>query len=86
MARLYDKIKGAVENDRLLISWHADEKCEERGITAWQVVAGFAQADVVKDRPRSKPNPSVVLNQILEDGSEIIAIGPGSPRRDGLNL
>jgi hypothetical protein len=25
-----------------VVSWHADERCEERGITAWQLVAGLA--------------------------------------------
>ena len=51
-----------------------DERCEERGITAWQLVAGLAEAELVRERPRSKPNPSVVVRQTLEYGSEVEVI------------
>jgi hypothetical protein len=74
MASLFEKIRSAVENDRFFVAWHADERCEERGITAWQLVASLASAELVRERPRSKPNPSVVLRQILEDGTEVEVI------------
>lgn len=74
MARLYDKIRKAVQQDRILISWHADEKCEEREITAWQIVAGLENAELLRERPKSKPNPSVVVTQLLADGTEVQAI------------
>jgi len=53
------------------VGWHADEKCEERGVTEWQLVAGLESAVLVRERPRSKPNPSVVVRQNLADGSEV---------------
>lgn len=74
MGSLYRKIQDAIRNDRYLISWHADERCEERGITDWQIVAGFADAELVRERPRSKPNPSVIVRQELADGTEVEAI------------
>ena len=74
MRKLFDQIRSAVANDRFFVAWHADERCEERGITAWQVVAGLEEAELVRERPRSKPNPSVVVRQILQDGSEVEAI------------
>lgn len=53
----------AVRADRFIVSWHADERCEERGVTAWQLVAGIEEAELLCERLRSKPSPSVVLRQ-----------------------
>ena len=74
MGKLFEQICSAVEEDRFFVAWHADERCEERGITAWQLVAGLAEAELVRERPRSKPNPSVVVRQVLEDGTEVEVI------------
>jgi len=74
MGKLVEQIRSAVANDRFYVAWHADERCEERGITAWQLVAGLEQAELVRERPKNKPNPSVVVRQILEDGSEVEVI------------
>jgi len=71
MGKLFEQVRSAVANDRFFVAWHADERCEERGITAWQLVAGLEEGELVRERPRSKPNPSVVVRQILEDGSEV---------------
>jgi hypothetical protein len=30
MARLFDQIKRAVREDRFVVGWHADERCEEQ--------------------------------------------------------
>jgi len=35
MGKLCEQIRSAVANDRFFVAWHADERCEERGITAW---------------------------------------------------
>jgi len=74
MGRLFNKIRDAVGSDRFLVSWHADERCEERGIVAWQLVAAFDDATLVSERPQSKPNPSIVVRHELVDGSEVEAI------------
>jgi hypothetical protein len=74
MGKLYDQIRSAIEDGRYLISLHADERCEERGITAWQLVAAFDEANLIRERPASQPNPSVVVSQILVDGTEVEAI------------
>lgn len=71
MGKLFDKIQAAINNGRYLVSWHADERCEERGVSDWQIIAGFADANLLRERPRSKPNPSVVVQQQLADGSEV---------------
>ena len=74
MGRLFDKIREAVEADRFWVSWHADERSEERGVTAWQLVAGLTDADLVRERPGIQPNPSVVVRQLLVDGTEVEVI------------
>lgn len=74
MGRLFEKIRAAVSEDRFIVSWHADERCEERGVTPWQLIAGLEEAEVLRERPRSIPHPSVVLRQVLVNGSEVEAI------------
>ena len=74
MGDLFEEIRSAVREDRFLISWHADERCEERGVTDWQLVAGLDDAELVRERPASRPNPSVVIRQLLADGSEVEVI------------
>ena len=74
MGKLFDKIREAVANDRFVVSWHADERCEERGVTAWQLVAGLQDAKLVRERSRSKPLPSVVVCSELVDGSTVEVI------------
>jgi hypothetical protein len=74
MGRLFEQIKQAVREDRFLVGWHADERCEERSVTDWQIVSGLEEAELVRERPRSKPNPSVVVRQLLPDGTSIEAI------------
>ncbi len=60
-----------MRDDRYIVSWHADERCEERGVTDWQLVLGLAEAELLRERPRSRPNPSVVVRQTLPDGAEV---------------
>lgn len=61
MGKLYHRIREAVKEDRFIVAWHADEMCEEREITGWQIVAGLDDAQLQCERPQSKPNPSVVV-------------------------
>jgi hypothetical protein len=74
MRSLLGRIKDAVADDRFLVSWHADEQCEERGVTPWQLVVALADARLERERPRSKPYPSVVVREKLADGSVVKAI------------
>lgn len=71
MGQLFDKIRTAVRDDRFLVSWHADERCEERQVASWQLVAGLEVADLLEERVRSEPHPSIVVRQELVDGSEV---------------
>jgi len=74
MGRLFNTIRDALRADRFVVSWHADERCEERGVAVWQLAASFDEAELVRERPQSKPHASVVVRQELADGSEVEAI------------
>ncbi|MBM4093366.1 MAG: DUF4258 domain-containing protein [Planctomycetes bacterium] len=56
------------------MSWHADERAEERDVSVWQLVAGLESAILERERPTSKPHPSVVVRQELVDGTEVEVI------------
>ena len=71
MGKLLTKIQRAVLDDRFVVSWHADERCEEREVSGWQLAVGVEDAQLVQERPRSKPHPSVVVRQTLADGSDV---------------
>jgi hypothetical protein len=71
---LFDRIRAAVRDDRYVVAWHADERCDERAVATWQLVAGLPDAELVRERPRSKPNPSVVVRQTLADGTQVEVI------------
>jgi hypothetical protein len=74
MGKLYERICKAVREDRFIVSFHADERCEERGVSPWQLVVGLDQSRLIRERPRSHPNPSVVVRSELVDGSEVEVI------------
>jgi len=68
MGKLFERIKRAVREDRFLVGWHADEALRR------------ASRNRLADRQRlrecrvSKPHPSVVVRQMLPDGTEVEVI------------
>ena len=74
MGKLFDRIRSAVREDRFLVSWHADERSEEREVAVWQLVAGLEEATLERERPASKPHPSIVVREELADGTEVEVI------------
>jgi len=74
MGRLFDDIRRAIQEDRFVIGWHADERCEQRGVSPRQIVAGFEDAELLRERSGSRPHPSIVVRQLLADGSEVECI------------
>lgn len=73
-AALWQSITAAVEREQYLFSVHARRRLEERRIAHWQVVDGVRTAEVVEGRPDDEPNPSVVVREMLVDGTEIEAV------------
>lgn len=74
MGKLIENIKTAVAEDRFVVSWHADERCEQREVSAWQLAVGIKDAKLIRERLRSKPHPSVIIRQTLSDGTPVEVI------------
>ncbi len=86
MGKLFRRIREAVRDDRFVVSWHADERCEERGVAAWQLIAGLDDAELLRERPSSKPHSSVVVRQELADGSDVESIWAWMPESNRAKL
>ncbi len=79
MDDLFERIRAAVRDDRFLVSWHADDRCEERQVAVWQVVAGREDARSHEQRPASEPHPSIVVREELVDGTEVEVVWAWMP-------
>jgi len=79
MGEIFDRIRAAVRDDRFLVSWHADERCEQRQVAAWQVVAGLEDARLLSEREASEPHPSIIVREELVDGTEVEVVWAWMP-------
>jgi hypothetical protein len=71
MARLLDQILNAIKAERYVVSNHADDRLRERLIELWQITSSVEGAKLIEERPNDTPNPSVVLEQTLPDGTAV---------------
>lgn len=74
MADLLNRIRQAVAEGCFVVSNHADDRLRERKIAAWQIEAGLEEAKLFRERPDTKPNPSVEVMQHLPDGTPVKAV------------
>jgi hypothetical protein len=74
MGRLFDTIRALVAEAKYIIGEHASERLEERDIMEWQAAAGLADGELIVERPKTKPNPSIEVLEILSDGTEFKAV------------
>ncbi len=74
MGELFDRIKRAVREERYVFSDHADNMLRERGIAHWQVTSGLESGKRVSERPQTRPNPTIEVEQILVDGTPVMAV------------
>ena len=74
MGKLFDQIRSAIEDGRYSSPCMPTSGARSEEITAWQLVAGFEDAQLIRERPASQPNPSIVVSQVLVDGTEVEAI------------
>jgi hypothetical protein len=47
---------------------------EERGIMEWQIVDGFNGCVLLLERPKDEPFPSIEVEELLPDGTEVKAV------------
>jgi hypothetical protein len=74
MGKLFDTIRQLVAEEKYVVGQHASERLEERGIMEWQAIAGLEGGELIAERPKSKPNPSVEVRQSLPDGTDFKAV------------
>lgn len=74
MSQLFDKIRQLVKENMYVIGLHASERLEERGIMEWQAVSGLDDGELLEEKPRAKPNPTVEVQETLPDGTEFNAV------------
>jgi hypothetical protein len=74
MGRLFDQIRAAVADGRVLVSSHADDAVRERGMVVWQVITGLAEGRLLLERPSATPNPVAEVEQVLSDGTPVKAV------------
>ncbi len=86
MGNIFARICQAIEEERVAVSWHANRQCRKRGIRPWQLIATVEYAKLLSERPRTKPNPSVVVRQILADGTDVEAVWAWVRRGDWAKL
>lgn len=74
MAKLFDTIRQLVAEDKYVVGEHASERLEERDIMEWQAVAALADGELIVEKPRARPNPTVEVRETLPDGTEFKAV------------
>lgn len=78
--RTLDRVKLAIGTGEYVLSVHAAERLRERRIMEWQVAAGVDAARLLEDRPDDTPNPTVVVEQHLPDGTPVRVVWAWLPR------
>jgi hypothetical protein len=86
MGAVFDRIRAAVAENRYVIGAHAGNQLDERGIANWQIPASLAEGRLLLERPRSRPNPIVEVEQLLPDGIAVKAVWSWLPYHDAAKL
>jgi hypothetical protein len=68
---LTDQICSAVQENRFVIGVTARMQMEERKVALWQIETGLVDGNIV-EVPDSKPHPSIVVDQVLLDGTLVV--------------
>ena len=74
MGKLFQTIKKLVAEEKYVVGDHASERLQERGIMEWQAVASLADGELIAEKTKSKPNPTVEVRETLPDGTEFKAV------------
>ena len=74
MGELWLHIRALVSAAHYIVSVHASERLEERGILEWQVIAAIDTATLLFEHPSAEPNPAVEIRIALPDGTEVKAV------------
>lgn len=59
---------------KYVVSVHAAERLDERGLLEWQIVDGVDSSSLLAERASDEPNPVIELEQSLADGTLVKVI------------
>lgn len=71
---LVETIRQAVSDGRYRTTVHAAQRLAQRGLELWQLEVGLDEGEILEVRDDDLPNPSIVVVQVLPDGTEINAV------------
>jgi Domain of unknown function (DUF4258) len=74
MGALFNTIQKLVAEEKYVVGDHASERLEERGIMEWQAVTALTDGELIAEKPKSKPNPTIEVRESLPDGTEFKAV------------
>lgn len=74
MRQLFDAIRQLVAEEKYVVGEHASERLDERGIMEWQAVVALGDGELIAEKSRSKPNPTIEVRESLPDGTEFKAV------------
>lgn len=74
MSNLLIEIQACIRRGNYLASRHASERINGRFLKLWQVAATIDNARLVFEDVDAKPNPKVVVWQVLPDGRQAKAV------------
>jgi hypothetical protein len=80
MSKLFSVVRKLVADEKYIVSEHAVERLEERGILEWQVVFALEKGKLIAERPHDKPNPAVEVRETLPDGTQVKAVWSHLPQ------
>jgi hypothetical protein len=83
---LAEAITTAVAEGRFLVSVHARQRLAQRKIALWQIEAGLEESTILEIRPDSEPNPSIVVEESLADGTLVTVVWAWLPTSDQAKL
>lgn len=68
---LIDQIRSAVQEGRFVVGVTARMQMEDRKVALWQIETGLVDGNIV-EVPESKPHPSILIDQVLLDGTLVV--------------
>jgi len=71
---LVELIKLAVRDGQFVVSVHARQRLAERNVRLWQIESALDEAKIIEDRPDDEPNASIVVEELLPDGTQVTVV------------
>ena len=74
MDRLFERIRRAVREERIVFTVHADNRLHERNVERWHLIESFETGHVIQSHRSARPDPKLVVEQMIPSGETVIAV------------